>query len=827
MPKIVLIGAGSVTFTKNLLSDLLSYADLKDVTIALHDIDETRLATADAMARWMVQQLGSTAKIESHASRRPALEGANYVINEIAVGGRASAQIDFDVPRSFGVRQTIADTLGIGGIFRGLRTIPVVVAIGNEMAQLCPDAYLLNYTNPMTMVPRAVYEATPHQKVVGLCHSVRDTESRLARLVGVARSECAMMTAGVNHQAWVLRFEKSGENLYPALDQVIASSPELQRTVRMEMYRALGYFPTESSEHSSEYVPWFLPHDSEVEHFRIPIDEYLRWMDGYAQVYADTRQRLATGRGVAIEPTSELASEVIHSIETGAPRLIYGNVRNGGLIENLPADACVEVPCIVDRAGVRPTRVGALPPQLAALNRNFLNVSELTLRAALEGRSEYVLHAAMLDPHLAAELSLRQIEDLVNTMIEAHADTMPPGIRRARRPAGASQHIPLWTADLADEARTETDKLRDVRLLDWQPTSQLHVVEHPVLQPRFPVIDAHSHIGRWFSPRGEWLQPNVPDLLSVMDANRVHALVNLDGRWGDELEANLDRYDRAHSDRFATFCHLDWSELLTPGFTERLISSVQRSVAAGAKGLKVWKDLGLHHRDDRGELVLLDDPRLEDVWAAVEELGIPVAVHSADPVAFFDPVDEHNERLEQLIENPQWSFADPSFPRFQRLIEALEAVVARHPRTRFVGVHVGCYSENLAWVTRMLDSYENFYIDISARIAELGRQPRASRALMLSHPGRVLFGMDAFPVSTELYRLHFRFLETPDENFEHDVSATSLMGRWRISGLDLPDEVLSQIYFKTAAKLIPSLAPTAQTDERDSGNGTAADDVAL
>jgi len=566
MAKIVLIGAGSVTFSKNLLSDLLSYPDLDEVTIALHDIDPGRLATAEAMAQWMTRRLGADVNIETHADRRSALDGADYVINVIAVGGRRSAQIDFEVPRRFGVRQTIADTLGIGGIFRGLRTIPVAVAIGNEISQLCPDAYLLNYSNPMTIVPRAVYAATPHRKVVGLCHSVRDTEARLARLVGVPESECAMVTAGVNHQAWVLRFEHQGKDLYPKLAEVIAADPDLQRTVRVEMFGRLGYFPTESSEHGSEYVPWFLPHDSEVERFRIPIDEYLRWMEGYAEGYAHTVEDLASGRGVEIAPTSELASEIIHSIETGTRRMIYGNVRNDGLIENLPAEACVEVPCVVDRTGVRPTRIGALPPQLAAVNSNFLNVGELTLRAALEGRRDHVYHAAMLDPHLAAKLTLSQIHELVDDMIEAHGDLLPIGIRPTRRASAATRAVPLWTSDPDRSFPPAVAGLCDLPLREWRPVSQLQTSTQPVSTSRFPIVDAHSHIGRWLSPDGEWMQPDVSMLLDLMDQCNVQALVNIDGLWGDELEANLDRYDRAHPGRFATFCHVDWTELAAPGF---------------------------------------------------------------------------------------------------------------------------------------------------------------------------------------------------------------------------------------------------------------------
>ncbi|MEV4163828.1 alpha-glucosidase/alpha-galactosidase [Nonomuraea dietziae] len=429
MARIVFVGAGSVEFTKNVLSDILTFPELGESSLVLHDIDPERLATAEAMASWMVTELGLGAKVEAHLDRRAAVDGADYVINEIAVGGHAATRVDFEIPRRYGLRQTIADTLGIGGIFRALRTIPVMVGLGHDLAELAPQALLLNYTNPMAMIPRAVYQGTPFKNVVGLCHSVRDTQARLASLVGMPEEEVSFVTAGANHQAFVLKFEHKGQNLYPALDEVIARDPELRRTVRVEMYRRFGHFPTESSEHGSEYLPWFLHHDDQVEHFRIPVEIYLRWSEENLDTYEETRRRLAAGEGVEIEPAMELASEVIHSIETGTSRVVHGNVRNDGLIANLPGDACVEVPCLVDRSGMHPTRIGELPPQLAALNRTFLNVGELTVRAALEGRRDHVYHAAMLDPNASATLTLQQIHDLVDEMIEAHGELLPEGVR--------------------------------------------------------------------------------------------------------------------------------------------------------------------------------------------------------------------------------------------------------------------------------------------------------------------------------------------------------------------------------------------------------------
>jgi len=432
MAKIALIGAGSATFTRMLLGDILSFEELAGSTIALHDIDPERLDTAIAVAQATARETGAHPVVEASLDRREALDGADYVINIIAVGGHAATVVDYEVPLRHGVRQTIGDTLGIGGIFRALRTIPVLEDIAADMAEVCPDAWLLNYSNPMAMLCWAIAEGTPQKKVVGLCHSVQNTTRQLAEYVGVPFEEVTFLGAGVNHQAWILRFERDGESLYPLLDEAIARDPDgLQRHVRVEMYRRLGYFPTESSEHSSEYLPWFMRHDDMIERFRLEpgcyVQESLENLDEHERV----RAAIAAGEPLPVEPSIEYAPQIIHSLETGVVRTVYGNVRNDGLIDNLPYGACVEVSCLVDRAGLQPTKVGALPAQCAALNRTFLNVGELTIKAALEGRRDHVLHAAMLDPNTSATLTLEGIAALVDDMIDAHGDLLPEGIRAA------------------------------------------------------------------------------------------------------------------------------------------------------------------------------------------------------------------------------------------------------------------------------------------------------------------------------------------------------------------------------------------------------------
>ena len=432
--RIVIIGAGSVEFTRNIVADLCSYRELQgELTIALHDIDPERLAYAKLAAESIVRRTGAAYHIEEHADRRRALVDANHVINEIQVGGFDATLTDFEIPQRYGLRQTIGDTIGIGGIFRGLRTIPVVVGIGRDMDELCPDALLLNYTNPMAMVPWAVYAGTPFRRIIGVCHSVRDTHRFLAETVGVAEEDVAFRTAGFNHQCFVIDFRRRSdrEDLYPKLRAIVDADPEgLGRRVRVEIFKRFGYFPTESSEHSSEYVPWFIHHDDQVERFRIEIDEYLRRSQENLADWTATKAALDRGEELEIEPTSELASEIIHSLETGTPREVYGNVRNDGLINGLPDDACVEVPCIVDGDGFRPTRIGALPPQCLALNRTFLNVVELTVRAALEERRDLVHQAALLDPNTAATLTTQQIRAMCDDLIAAHGDLLPEGIRR-------------------------------------------------------------------------------------------------------------------------------------------------------------------------------------------------------------------------------------------------------------------------------------------------------------------------------------------------------------------------------------------------------------
>jgi predicted TIM-barrel fold metal-dependent hydrolase len=341
-----------------------------------------------------------------------------------------------------------------------------------------------------------------------------------------------------------------------------------------------------------------------------------------------------------------------------------------------------------------------------------------------------------------------------------------------------------------------------LRLEDFAPQSMLVVPENVVVRSRFPAIDAHNHLGRWLSQDHSWMVRDVPDLLGVLDDCNIAGIVNLDGMWGDELEANLDRYDHAFPGRFYTFAQVDWDLLQHSDFGASMARQLEDSVRRGARGLKVWKTLGLHYRDASGALLAIDDQRLFDLWECAGELQVPVLIHIADPVAFFRPLDRFNERWEELHRHPDWHFYGPQFPPFEALIEQFERLIARHPRTQFIGAHVGCYPENLGWVSRIMDRYANFHADIAARVAELGRQPYSARRLFECHADRILFGLDGFPPTAEMYRPYFRFLETDDGYFPYSARGIGGTGRWNIYGINLPDEILRKVYHDNAYRLL-------------------------
>ena len=431
---IAIIGAGSVVFTRDLLGDVFSFPELADARVVLHDIDPERLETAVAIAEATASEVGARPQISAESERRAALDGADYVINVIQVGLHEATVRDFEVPARFGLNQTIADTIGVGGIFRGLRTFPVLAEIARDMAAVCPDAWLLNYTNPMAMNVTYLHAVAPQLKVLGLCHSVHWTMHDLCELVGVPLDEVAYWSAGVNHQGWVLRWERGGQDLYPLLDERIAADPELRRRVRVDMYRRLGFYPTETSEHSSEYVPWYLHHPSEVERLRLNVGEYVDISAENLAEYHRVREQLARSERLEVRSeATEYAPQVIHSLETGTTRVISANVANLDLISNLPDGFAVEVPTVLDALGAHPVRVGDLPPQCAAVNRSYIGPAELAVRAAVDGDPRLVRAAAMVDPNAAASLTVEQIWELCDALVAAHGTLLPEALREPMR----------------------------------------------------------------------------------------------------------------------------------------------------------------------------------------------------------------------------------------------------------------------------------------------------------------------------------------------------------------------------------------------------------
>ncbi len=426
MPKIAIIGAGSTTFAARLINDLLTYTELSGSTITLVDIDPDRLAVTEAYARRAVEQVDAQMRIEAPTTRGAALEGADYVFVTVMIGGVAAFKVDIDVPASYGIDQTVGDTLGPGGVFRALRTIPFLLKLCNEMAEVCPDAWLLNYANPMAMNCWAVSAATDI-KSVGLCHSVQGTSKQLARYCGVPPEEVTYRVAGINHMAWFLELKRNGEDLYPALrraleDPIIVA----QDPIRFDIYRHFGYFNTESSHHMSEYVPYYRKNQETIQNYLTEKWDYPSlWPEQRETAQDDIRRMLDGGQPLEITRSHEYGVQIIHSIETDTLRRANLNVANTGLITNLPTGSCVEVPCLVDSTGVRPSYIGDLPTQLAGLNRTNINVQELTVEAALGQDRRKAVHAILLDPLTAALLTTDKVERMVDEMFAAQAAELP------------------------------------------------------------------------------------------------------------------------------------------------------------------------------------------------------------------------------------------------------------------------------------------------------------------------------------------------------------------------------------------------------------------
>ena len=442
-PKIAFIGAGSTVFMKNIVGDVLQWEALKGVHFSLMDINEQRLLESEMVFKKLVSSLEVQATYSLHTDQKEALREANFVVVAFQIGGFEPCTVtDFEIPKKYGLRQTIADTVGIGGIMRGLRTVPHLWKICEDILELCPNATVLQYVNPMAINTWAIAKKYPEIKQVGLCHSVQHTVNELASDLKIPVNKIRYLSAGINHVAYFLKFEEvldngSFKDLYPALrkgyEDGIFPRPESMtharcpNKVRYEMMKRVGYFATESSEHFAEYVPWFIKSGREdlIEKFGIPLDEYPKRCVEQVEEWQNQLEEFTSKGRIDVPNSVEYASQIINSVWTGDPSTIYGNVCNKGFIPDLPDGCAVEVPCLVDAKGIHPNQVTDIPPQLTAIMRSNINVQELTVEALISQDRQHVYHAAMMDPHTGAELDLEQIWLMVDDLLEAHKDWLP------------------------------------------------------------------------------------------------------------------------------------------------------------------------------------------------------------------------------------------------------------------------------------------------------------------------------------------------------------------------------------------------------------------
>lgn len=429
MAKITFIGAGSTVFAKNVLGDILLCPVFADSSIALYDIDAERLEDSYRMLCNMKNKYQVKTEIVLHHDRREAFRNADYVVNAVQIGGFEPCGVrDLELPREkYGLRQTVGDTLGIGGIFRSLRTIPVLLDMAHEMAEVCPDAWFINYVNPMAIITGALLRENS-VKTIGICHSVQECIPELFKSLGLSEEGVDYKIAGINHMAWLLEVTRNGKNLYPEIKQLAQQKAEKHDDmVRFEIMRRFGYYVTESSRHNAEYMPYWIKstYPELVDRFNIPLDAYITNSRKRIARWADMRKNLVENTELEHERSKEYSSLIIEAMETNVPYKFNGNVLNTGLITNLPTNAIVEVPCVVDRSGILPCHVGTLPEHLAALNRTNINVQLLAIQAAFSHKKEDVYYAAMLDPHTSAELSIDDIVSLCDDLFEAHGSWLP------------------------------------------------------------------------------------------------------------------------------------------------------------------------------------------------------------------------------------------------------------------------------------------------------------------------------------------------------------------------------------------------------------------
>jgi alpha-galactosidase len=469
MIKVAMIGAGSVVFSKNLTGDILSFPEFKDATFSYMDIDAERLQVGADLCRKLAKSVGTKPKIESTLNQKDALRGADFVINMVQIGGFNSTLVDFEIPRKYGLNFTIADTTGPGGFFRALRTFPMLRSLVSDMEEVCPNAVLLNYSNPMSMNMQTITR-TSGIAAVGLCHSVQGTFNQLMGYIGEDPQNVAFICAGINHMAFYLRIHKNSEDLYPRLFDAM-NKPDVYKTnkVRFELMKRLGYFVTESSEHNAEYSSFFIPHGEKViAEFDIPIDEYLRRCDGIVDEFERMKVFSKSDEPMEVHKSHEYGSTIIHSIVTGKPSVVYGNMPNRGAISNLPFNAIAEAPTLVDRSGMQFTTVGELPVELLAYMQPHVAQHELFIQAALTGRKDHIYQAAMFDPLTAATMSTDKIVEMCDELIAGHGNVLPP-LNTSSRVHGSGKKFgaidPRGLRASWDEAQT---KKSEGSIIDWK-----------------------------------------------------------------------------------------------------------------------------------------------------------------------------------------------------------------------------------------------------------------------------------------------------------------------------------------------------------------------
>ncbi len=524
MIKLAIIGAGSVVFSRNLTGDLLSHPEFHRATFCYMDIDLHRAQVAAGLCRRLALAADAKPVIQCTADRRAALQGADFVINVVQIGGFGSTLVDFEIPRKYGLNFTIADTTGPGGIMRALRSWPLLQELCRDMSELCPDAALLNYSNPMSMNMKAI-NALGITRAVGLCHSVQSTLHVLARYLGEDANDITYTCAGINHMAFFLTLARDGHDLYPRLLQAL-HNPRVynDNKVRFELLKLLGYFVTESSEHNAEYNPWFISHGAKaIARHNIPIDEYLRRCDAAGREFEQMRQQSVAFEPLAHQPSGEYCADIVRALLGGTPARVYGNMPNGLAIANLPADAIVEAPTLVDARGLRFEPVGHLPPQLVAYVQPHISQQELFLRAALDARRDYVYQAMAFDPLTAASLSLDEIVQLCDELIAAHGTLLPPLIKTARFGFASRRDLPAVDLQQLQARRcAEQERLQRGAIKQWRLMGPFFPPHGSELSLAAPTTLEHSG---WLNPNGSPAEPAASTWLAV-EAD-TSGLVNL------------------------------------------------------------------------------------------------------------------------------------------------------------------------------------------------------------------------------------------------------------------------------------------------------------